>query len=43
VLFGKRPFGHGMTQEQVQRNRVIQSAKLEFPDRPTVSQACKVK
>jgi tousled-like kinase len=42
LLFGKRPFGHDQSQEQILRNEVMLHAKeVGFPTKPAVSDACK--
>ena len=44
MLYGRRPFGDGMTQEQIARERVITlGAKepIEFPSKPSVSPEAK--
>jgi tousled-like kinase len=43
MLFGKRPFGHGQTQESIRREKTILKAHMvEFPSMPTVSDEAKV-
>lgn len=38
MLYGKRPFGHGQSQEQILRNEVMLNAReVSFPAKPTVS------
>ncbi|KAK1354368.1 Protein kinase domain-containing protein [Heracleum sosnowskyi] len=38
MLFGRRPFGHEKTQEQILReDTIIKAHRVEFPPRPTVS------
>ncbi|KIY91543.1 tousled-like kinase [Monoraphidium neglectum] len=38
MLYGKRPFGEGLTQEQVFRDRVVLNARqVDFPAKPAVS------
>jgi tousled-like kinase len=39
MLFGQRPYGHGMTQEQMLLSKVIHQASAgpTFPDKPNVS------
>ncbi|KAK1355666.1 hypothetical protein POM88_048922 [Heracleum sosnowskyi] len=38
MLFGRRPFGHDKTQEQILReDTIIKAHRVEFPPRPTVS------
>ena len=42
MLYGKRPFGHEQSQEQILRNEVMLNAKqVHFPTRPSVSNECK--
>ncbi|XP_045798853.1 serine/threonine-protein kinase TOUSLED-like [Trifolium pratense] len=42
MLFGKRPFGHGQTQESILReNTIIEARMVEFPPMPTVSDEAK--
>ncbi|KAH7300249.1 hypothetical protein KP509_24G053200 [Ceratopteris richardii] len=42
MLYGKRPFGHGQTQEKILREDTIMKAhKVEFPSRPMVSSEAK--
>lgn len=42
MLFGKRPFGDGQSQEKVLSNGVMLNAReVRFPDTPVVSQNCK--
>lgn len=42
MLFGKRPFGEGLTQERILREDVMLNArKVTFPTKPAVSQECK--
>ena len=42
MLYGKRPFGHGQSQEQILRNEVMLNAReVSFPTKPTVSNDCK--
>jgi len=46
LLYGKRPFGHGMTQKKIlQDNIVLNARKVVFPENSTntVSEECKVK
>jgi tousled-like kinase len=43
MLFGKRPFGHGQTQESILHEKTILKAHMvEFPSMPTVSDGAKV-
>ncbi|GAB4819634.1 hypothetical protein N2152v2_006680 [Parachlorella kessleri] len=38
MLFGKRPFGHELSQEQILRNEVMLNAReVQFPSKPAVS------
>ncbi len=42
MLYGRRPFGHEQSQEQVLRNAVMLNAReVQFPARPAVSAECK--
>ena len=42
MLFGRRPFGEGLTQERILREDVMLNArKVAFPSKPAVSQDCK--
>lgn len=42
MLFGKRPFGHGMSQNKILHEGIITSArKVEFPPEPIVTQLAK--
>lgn len=42
MMYGKRPFGHDLTQEQILRNDVMLNAKqVQFPSRPSASSECK--
>lgn len=42
MLYGKRPFGEGLSQEQIMRERVVLSAReVDFPAKPTVSAEAK--
>lgn len=42
MLYGKRPFGHNMTQDQILRKGVILNAyNVDFPEKPFVSQESK--
>lgn len=42
-LYGKRPFGHNMSQQAILHERVILNAReVEFPPKPTVSPEAKV-
>lgn len=42
MLFGKKPFGHGMSQDQLLRREVILKAhSVEFPLRPSISKESK--
>ena len=42
MLYGKRPFGHGQSQEQILRNEVMLNARdVSFPAKPAVSGECK--
>lgn len=42
MLFGKRPFGHGQSQDKVLRDKVILLAKkVEFPAKPAISAEAK--
>ena len=38
LLFGKRPYGHGIGQKEIMSNKIIlKASKVEFPPKPTVS------
>ena len=38
MMYGKRPFGHDLTKEQILRNDVMLNAKqVQFPSRPSTS------
>ena len=42
MLYGKRPFGHELSQEQILRNEVMLNAReVQFPSKPSVSPDCK--
>ena len=42
MLYGKRPFGDGQSQERVLTNNVMLNAReVQFPNTPTVSKAAK--
>ena len=42
MLFGKRPFGDGQSQDSILSNRTMLNAhQVPFPDRPAVSEECK--
>ncbi|KAL7570206.1 hypothetical protein ACA910_020634 [Epithemia clementina (nom. ined.)] len=42
MLFGKRPFGDGQTQDAILSNRTMLNAhQVPFPDKPQVSEECK--
>lgn len=42
MLFGKRPFGHGQTQERILReDTIIKAHKVEFPSKPSISNEAK--
>ena len=42
MLYGKRPFGHDQSQEQILRNEVMLNAReVQFPARPSISSECK--
>ena len=42
MLYGKRPFGHGMTQDQIMKKEVILSAhEVKFPPKPSISEGVK--
>ncbi|CAD8190335.1 unnamed protein product [Paramecium pentaurelia] len=42
MVFGRKPFGEGMSQERIAQERVIlNSFQVKFPQKPTVSQDCK--
>ena len=43
MLYGKRPFGEGMTQDKILMDRTIVNAKeVEFPDKPNVTSEAKL-
>lgn len=43
MLYGKRPFGHGMSQQRLlSENIILNATKVEFPPKPTVSKEAKV-
>jgi tousled-like kinase len=38
MLYGRRPFGEGLSQEQVYRDGIVRNARaVEFPAKPAVS------
>ncbi len=42
MLFGRRPFGEGCSQEEILRNEVMLKAKsVTFPAKPAISAECK--
>mmetsp|Transcript_13800 Transcript_13800/g.23321 ORF Transcript_13800/g.23321 Transcript_13800/m.23321 type:complete len:792 (+) Transcript_13800:402-2777(+) len=42
MLYGRRPFGHNLSQEKILREEVIVNARMvEFPAKPTVSEEAK--
>ncbi|OSX78177.1 hypothetical protein BU14_0118s0028 [Porphyra umbilicalis] len=41
MLFGRRPFGHDLTQEGILRDHSVLNAQLVFPVRPAVSDSAK--
>jgi len=42
MLFGKRPFGEGLSQEQIMRERIMLNAtEVEFPTKPSTSAEAK--
>jgi len=42
MLYGKRPFGHGQSQENVLNNHIMLNAReVVFPSNPLVSEECK--
>jgi tousled-like kinase len=42
MLYGKRPFGHSMSQENILREKTIINAKqVDFPSKPSVSSEAK--
>ncbi|CAK56648.1 unnamed protein product (macronuclear) [Paramecium tetraurelia] len=42
MVFGRKPFGEGMSQERIAQERVIlNSFQVKFPQKPNVSQDCK--
>ena len=39
MLYGRRPFGHNLSQEKILRDEVMLNARsVEFPAKPAVSQ-----
>ena len=42
MLFGRRPFGHDQSQEQILHSGTIRNAQtVEFPAKPSISAECK--
>lgn len=42
MLFGRRPFGEGCSQEEILRNEVMLKARsVAFPSKPAISAECK--
>ena len=42
MLYGRRPFGEGLSQEEIMREQVMLKARqVAFPARPAVSAECK--
>eukprot|EP00250_Pteridium_aquilinum_P035223 c891_g1_i1 orf=671-2644(+) len=42
MLYGRRPFGHGQTQERILReDTIIKANKVEFPSKPSISNEAK--
>ena len=42
MVYGKRPFGHELSQEQILRNEVMRNAtEVQFPAKPSTSSDCK--
>jgi len=42
MLYGRRPFGHNMTQEKIlQEGTLLQATQVQFPETPKVSDAAK--
>jgi tousled-like kinase len=42
MLFGRRPFGDGQSQDFVASNQTVLNAReVEFPSKPTISEECK--
>lgn len=42
MLYGKRPFGEGLTQDQILREDIMLHARqVTFPSEPAVSQECR--
>lgn len=42
MIFGQRPFGHGMSQEQILKREIILSAvKVNFPAKPQITKETK--
>ncbi|KAG6752976.1 hypothetical protein POTOM_043020 [Populus tomentosa] len=43
MLFGRRPFGHDQTQEQILcEDTIIKACRVEFPTKPTISNEANV-
>ena len=41
-LFGRKPFGHNMSQEAILKsNTILKATDVQFPMKPTVSESCK--
>ena len=44
MLFGKKPFGHGLTAEKIlQHNAIHKALVVEFPPKPAISDVTKVR
>ena len=42
MLYGKRPFGDGQTQDKIATNQTMLNAhEVVFPDKPEISKSCK--
>jgi len=42
MLFGRRPFGHDLSQEQILHSGTIRNAQsVEFPAKPSISAECR--
>lgn len=42
MLYAMKPFGHGMSQNEIMRNKVmLRATKVEFPQKPNVTQETK--
>ncbi|GJQ11456.1 hypothetical protein GpartN1_g3247.t1 [Galdieria partita] len=41
MLYGKKPFGHGLSQQQLVQQGLVYGCPLEFPDHPNISEQAK--